>query len=187
MGFRFGYEEGGGKRPSLGINLESHEEENGHTLYFLACALSNHAGPEGGFSTTAWSCKHRLRDLREYLHDEIKDVLGPDSYEAHFGETPFARYGGVPGTTQRLSEWLTSLASCFNTGCLEAADAAQMLRFLGAPIPAGSDDTLRLHDEQIWRSQGRCFRCTVALQHEDQDAADGLCQRCSDVQTMKAC
>lgn len=181
---RFGYAPGEAKRPRLSITLESHEEEGGHTLYFLGCTLSYHAGPEGGFSSTAWSCRHRLCDLRQFLHDEIKAALGPESYEAHFGETPFARHGGPPGTTQRLSAWLGSLSACFNSDCLEAPQAAQVLRFLGAPIPEGSDALLKQHDEQALRAQGRCRKCTVSLQ--DEEEADGFCGRCQAKQTAKA-
>lgn len=182
-------------RPRLGITIEGHEEEESHTLYLLSCSLKVVADrgcsrPSGHFSSTAWTCKHRLCDMRDHLHDTVKEALGPESYEAWFVETPFARHGGVPGTSARLKNWLTSLAACLNSGALEAEAMAEVLRFLGAPVPEDSDARLKRFDEAALRAQGRCVSCTLPIDPQEEtfdagrfgggggDGRVGLCARC---------
>merc|ERR1711924_88808 len=62
-----------------------------------------------------WICKKRLSNIRDNLHDPIKDCMF-DLYAVHFGATPFAHHGAPPGTTGRLNAWLGSLAKCINDG-----------------------------------------------------------------------
>eukprot|EP00930_Biecheleria_cincta_P042499 TRINITY_DN29247_c0_g1_i2.p1 TRINITY_DN29247_c0_g1~~TRINITY_DN29247_c0_g1_i2.p1 ORF type:complete len:213 (-),score=39.52 TRINITY_DN29247_c0_g1_i2:73-711(-) len=122
-----------GLSPELSLGVAGHCEEDGHTMYEISCALRP---AEQKFSPTVWSCKRRLCHLREGLHDKVKDSLG-EAYAAHFADAPFARRGGMPGTTARLGTWLGVLARCLSTGVLPADCCAQVLRFLDAPIPEG--------------------------------------------------
>eukprot|EP00747_Dinoflagellata_sp_TGD_P213287 gnl/TRDRNA2_/TRDRNA2_86262_c0_seq6.p1 gnl/TRDRNA2_/TRDRNA2_86262_c0~~gnl/TRDRNA2_/TRDRNA2_86262_c0_seq6.p1 ORF type:complete len:228 (-),score=24.04 gnl/TRDRNA2_/TRDRNA2_86262_c0_seq6:237-920(-) len=111
----------------LTISVEGHEEVNSCTLYIMKCKF-------GGAADEMWFCKKRLCDLREELHDHVKEILG-EAYPEHFGETPFARFGGLPGTTDRLRGWMESLARCMNAGMLNTSSCAFVLRFLSTPIP----------------------------------------------------
>lgn len=175
---RFGYvnTRDGKALPQLGINIDGHEEEDGHTYYMFSCTLRvTQAGGSGKFSSTTWSCRHRLCDVRETLHDAFKAALGQQGYEASFGETPFARHGGPPGTTARLKAWFGSLASCMNNGSLEPQVMVHVLRFLQAPPPEDGETRVRHADQAALRKAGRCMVCTVAIGPHEQE---GLCVRC---------
>ncbi|CAE8639585.1 unnamed protein product, partial [Polarella glacialis] len=122
-----------GVSPELSLGIAGHSEEEGHTMYEISCALRP---SESSFSPTAWSCRKRLCHLREGLHDVIKESLG-DAYASHFDEAPFARYGGLPGTTGRLGAWLAVLTRVLNSGVLSESTCAKVLHFLDAPVPEG--------------------------------------------------
>mmetsp|Transcript_70985 Transcript_70985/g.140962 ORF Transcript_70985/g.140962 Transcript_70985/m.140962 type:complete len:251 (-) Transcript_70985:57-809(-) len=175
--WRFGYGRADGKpEPTLKIEVNGHEEEDGHTWYNVSASLSRIvdeaiqvAAPANDGTELAWSARRRLCDLREELHDRVKDMLGPD-YATHFDETPFARHGGPPGTTARLRDWLTTLASCANRGALEPRVLAYVLRCLEAPVPEASDLALL-------QAMGRCAVCTLRVDTPGMD----VCKRCEAV------
>jgi hypothetical protein len=73
--------------------------------------------------------------LREELHDRVKEQLGAEAYERHFGHTPFARAGGPRGTTARLRAWIDALAESVNSGRCPPSLVALTLLFFGAPPP----------------------------------------------------
>ena len=79
-----------------------------------------------------WTAPRRLHQLREGLHDPVKSDLG-EGYAGLFGNTPFAMMGRPIGTTERLSEWLKTLASAINSGKLKPALVARTLFFLRGP------------------------------------------------------
>merc|ERR1719247_3849379 len=96
---RLGFDRETGALP-LKVVVEGHAEEAQCTLYEMRCTL----GTKGEPGYTQWRCRKRLCTLREDLHDPLKEALGP-VYVAQFEETPFAKYGGLPGTTARLADW----------------------------------------------------------------------------------
>jgi len=122
----------GHELPRLAISVEGHHEEHGCTMYGIDVSLSQKGG------VTTWHTTKRLCDLREQIHDPVKDVLGEEAYPMHFGETPFAHFGGVPGTTERLRYWLQALGSCINQGALDIKMIGVVLNFLEAPMPEPS-------------------------------------------------
>jgi hypothetical protein len=79
-----------------------------------------------------WKCRKRLFSIREDLHDPIKEALGP-VYVARFEETPFAKYGGLPGTTARLKDWFRTLAEMINAGFVAPDLVSLVLCYLCAP------------------------------------------------------
>merc|ERR1712232_685183 len=85
-----------------------------------------------------------------------------------FGEAPFARHGGLPGTTARLDEWLTVLAASANTGKMDVALLSYIMKFLQAPVPTDS--------ESAW-SQAT-GRCNVCLKRNVEVPGRDLCERC---------
>lgn len=112
--------------PVVELQVEGHQEVEGHTLYSLTCALVD------GSVNTNWNAQRRLQQLREDLHDVVKVELG-DSYSQHFASTPFAHKGGLIGTTARLRSWLCTLATCINKGRIPPSVVALVLSFLDAP------------------------------------------------------
>lgn len=117
-------------KPVLRLVLDGHCEVVGHTYYSLQCALSS--GKPA--LCLAWPVQKRLTQLREELHDIVKDGLGK-SYADLFAQAPFARRGGVAGTTGRLQTWLEILASCINEHSAPPSLVATVLRFLDTPAP----------------------------------------------------
>lgn len=175
--WRFGYGRTDGKpEPTLKIEVRGHEEDDGHTWYHIDASLSRIVdeaiqvqAPATDGTEIAWSVRRRLCDLRDELHDRVKDMLG-SSYASHFDDTPFARHGGPPGTTARLREWLATLARCANRGVLEPKDLAYVLRCLEAPVPEASDLALL-------QAMGRCAVCTLRVDTPGMD----VCKRCESV------
>eukprot|EP00929_Paragymnodinium_shiwhaense_P061698 TRINITY_DN3083_c2_g1_i1.p1 TRINITY_DN3083_c2_g1~~TRINITY_DN3083_c2_g1_i1.p1 ORF type:complete len:506 (-),score=117.75 TRINITY_DN3083_c2_g1_i1:98-1579(-) len=108
-----------------------HIEEDGHTLYEMSCVLRP---DNGGGPPIVWNCRARLRELRTFLHDHVKEYLGP-LYAASFNEAPFARHGGLPGTSSRLNAWFAKLATLLNGGALPPSLHAHVLCFLDTPLP----------------------------------------------------
>eukprot|EP00913_Durusdinium_trenchii_P007362 g6921.t1 len=86
-----------GKWPQLEILVRQHEEEYGHTWYRLDCTIQY-----PGAETYVWYTSKRLRHFRERLHDRLKEELCPEDYEQLFASAPFARHGGLSGTTKPL-------------------------------------------------------------------------------------
>lgn len=116
-------------RPIFALKVVGHEEVDGHTMYTIECSLVLQTA-----CRLDWQACRRLAQLREDLHDRVKDTLG-DKYSKHFGQAPFASKGGLPGTTARLNAWFGALAACVNR--LEASPSvvALALHFLDAPEP----------------------------------------------------
>merc|ERR1719183_3201169 len=81
-----------------------------------------------------WRIQRRLCQLREDLHDFVKSELGK-SYNDLFSETPFARCGGMKGTTARLTKWLEKLSYCINQLLVGPLLVALVLSFFDAPAP----------------------------------------------------
>lgn len=114
--------------PTLALSVNGHEERGSHTYYdvhcwFVAKKPSLHL---------EWLAQRRLANLREELHDIVKNELGK-SYSEVFAKAPFAKRGGFSGTTLRLQRWLEVLATSVNDGTAPPALVAQVLLFLGAP------------------------------------------------------
>jgi hypothetical protein len=165
--WRFGYGRYDGEpNPQLELSVSGHEEEYGHTQYMITCNLCR---KDDALNATSWSTKKRLCDLREELHDIVKEGLG-DAYAIHFGDSHFAHHGGLPGTTARLRVWMNALASCINGGALTPALSAAVLRFLDAPVPKESEAALL-------KVAGRCRLCTLPLDAPS-NALQELCSRC---------
>ena len=87
-----------------------------------------------GYPRLDWTISRRLAQLRE-LHDYVKENLG-EAYKLEFEGSPFARRGGLIGTTTRLSEWCTALGDCINGGGASPMLAHFVLTFVQAPEPA---------------------------------------------------
>merc|ERR1712061_948804 len=99
-----------------------------------------------------WNCKKRLCELRDELHDPAKLYLGVGAYVEHFENAPFARHGGLPGTTARLEEWFSALAKYANSGEMPIQFLAHLLQCLHATVPEGS--------ENAWlQATGPCTVC----------------------------
>merc|ERR1712232_225134 len=77
-----------------------------------------------------------MGQLRESLHDPVKQSLGLAKYRSHFLGASFARRGGLPGTTSRLQGWFTALTACLNSGVCSPSDTAFVLQFLDTPLPS---------------------------------------------------
>eukprot|EP00931_Biecheleriopsis_adriatica_P104980 TRINITY_DN79586_c0_g1_i1.p1 TRINITY_DN79586_c0_g1~~TRINITY_DN79586_c0_g1_i1.p1 ORF type:complete len:240 (+),score=59.48 TRINITY_DN79586_c0_g1_i1:69-788(+) len=138
--WRFGYFRGP-PTPELSVTVEGHEEEGSHTMYMLTCSLRSWQDPTGVPREIEWKCKKRLLQLREELHDKIKEDMA-DAYTERFQDTPFARYGGLPGTTARLKAWLVTLTGIANKGKLPTQLLLLLLQFLQVPVPKESDKEL---------------------------------------------
>eukprot|EP00931_Biecheleriopsis_adriatica_P111213 TRINITY_DN85577_c0_g1_i1.p1 TRINITY_DN85577_c0_g1~~TRINITY_DN85577_c0_g1_i1.p1 ORF type:complete len:285 (+),score=51.02 TRINITY_DN85577_c0_g1_i1:25-855(+) len=157
--WRFGFGRGP-PAPELRISMAGHEEVLGHTMYAISCSLRRPPKEEGEAARIAeWSCQKRLCDLREELHCRIKAEMG-SAYAAYFESTPFARHGGVPGTTDRLRSWFGTLAACVNSSQLTGDSLAFLLRFLKAPVPEDSEAELLVR-------AGRCVVCTLPTEAGD--------------------
>lgn len=117
--------------PKLELRVDGHEEAGGHTYYNIECTILCI-----GESCLSWRVPRRLCDLRARLHDPVKQALRNDIYSEYFGATPFARSGGMWGTTARLDAWCKSFAHCFNSGQVPPLLLAMVLRFLHAPQPS---------------------------------------------------
>mmetsp|Transcript_36098 Transcript_36098/g.90827 ORF Transcript_36098/g.90827 Transcript_36098/m.90827 type:complete len:231 (+) Transcript_36098:103-795(+) len=124
--------------PKLDIRVQGHEEAEGHTLYSVECSLS---GPK--VRQLDWSVKRRLRYFREGLHDPVKEHLGVGPYEQHFAGAPFAKKGGLPGTTSRLDTWCIALATCINARGCSPSMVAMVLHFFEVPEPRSAAETAK--------------------------------------------
>jgi hypothetical protein len=116
-------------KPVLRLKLDGHSEQDGHTYYNVKC----HFFSEKRDIHYDWTCKRRLGHLREDLHDRVKEDLGKN-YEEFFSQAPFARRGGLSGTTGRLQNWLETLASCVNEQHVSPSFVMHLLQFFGTPV-----------------------------------------------------
>lgn len=140
----------------LSFNLEGHSEVDGHTMYKILCKIGStpQSGPNSANAANdiVWTRQARLADLREQLHDPLKDA-SPEEYKRIFKNTPFAAHGGIPGTTDRLSAWMAALASwCSTPSSIPASTMSLILRFLQAPVPYSSE-------QELVETFGRCDEC----------------------------
>lgn len=168
--WRFGFGRGG-PDPVLQICASGHIEEDGHTRYLLDLSLRPSA-QGGSVASCSWRCKRRLAELREYLHDPVKEAMGAE-YQTHFADCHFAHRGAPPGTTARLDGWLSALAACVSRGVLTPPLCASVLRALDAPVPEDSEAALL-------QAAGRCAVCTLPLGSKEPTdiAGSELCGRC---------
>jgi len=116
--------------PTLEVSVSGHEEQDGHTWYILGCSVFL----PGIAEPLSWEGRQRLAALRERWHDPVKATLGPN-YDFHFGGTPFASKGGLPGTTARLQGWCGTLVSCINRHAVPPSIVFLTFQFLEAPEP----------------------------------------------------
>lgn len=133
--------------PSLEIAVTGHEEEHGHTMYFVDCVVSY-----PGNESFAWRTHKRLCQMRESLHDAVKEELQEARYAGMFRDEPFARYGGFPGTTARLHAWCGALAKGLSNGRLSPRLTAHILQFLEIPkreLQCKADEAAVIHDEVV--------------------------------------
>mmetsp|Transcript_153371 Transcript_153371/g.278719 ORF Transcript_153371/g.278719 Transcript_153371/m.278719 type:complete len:196 (-) Transcript_153371:91-678(-) len=123
--------------PEIAVAVLGHAEEARCTVYELACAMR---AAKAGAERVKWVCKKRLCELREELHDPLKEALGSE-YAVRFSATPFARHGGLPGTTARLRDWFKTLSDCLSGDIIKPQECALVLQFLDTPLP--SEEFLR--------------------------------------------
>jgi hypothetical protein len=117
--------------PWLGFRVAQHFKAAGHTWYIVESSLEfDESSPH---SRIDWLAPRRLDQLRQQLHDIIKNSLGEQSYAKYFQSARFASRGGLPGTTANLHRWFAALASCINSKALRPSVVAVTLRFLEAP------------------------------------------------------
>lgn len=144
-----------GSGPSLKLCVQGHQEVKGHTLYMVECSMT-----AWGWFEVSWEAPRRLIQLREGLHGPLKQILGGKTYSQCFAQTPFARRGGLPGTTARLRGWFEALAECINCGKCPPCALAFVLQFLDTPPPSGGEPNRSLCGNEF-RSpvrQSDCFR-----------------------------
>lgn len=127
-------------RPEIRLRVERHVENQGrttaleqhfsHTWYVVECSIDLKR-PQGQFQ---WQAPRRLAQLRVGLHDPLKacSSMGEGFYTEHFGQTPFAKHGGLPGTTERLHHWLLSLSNLLNSEQCAPYAVALALNFFKA-------------------------------------------------------
>jgi len=114
------------------FEVDGHIGRAGHTWYNVRTKLSR--AHNGSAEVLEWVSPRRLVQLRLDLHHRIRQTLGT-TYDEHFKETRFAKFGGPPGTTARLKSWFTTLASCINKGIAPPSVVIVTLIFLSAPLP----------------------------------------------------
>jgi len=114
--------------PELCLQVTGHAEAFGHTWYHVRCSL----GCPWSGANLQWQAKWRLVHLRKFLHGPVKSSLGP-TYERFFARAPFARKGGLPGTTFRLDAWCKALARCINLRACPPGLVWLTLSFLQVP------------------------------------------------------
>lgn len=121
---------GSSRHPELCLQVTRHDEAFGHTWYHVRCSL----GCPWSGTRLQWQAKWRLVHLRKFLHGPVKSVLGP-AYGRFFARAPFARKGGLPGTTFRLDAWCKALARCINLRACPPGLVWLTLSFLQVPDP----------------------------------------------------
>merc|ERR1719420_2415483 len=87
--------------------------------------------------------------MRSRLYEPVKNELDEPRYAGIFADEPFARYGGLPGTTARLHAWCGALAGALSNGRLTPKLTAQILLFLEMPErepTCKADDVVRDFD-----------------------------------------
>eukprot|EP00930_Biecheleria_cincta_P061918 TRINITY_DN47466_c0_g1_i1.p1 TRINITY_DN47466_c0_g1~~TRINITY_DN47466_c0_g1_i1.p1 ORF type:complete len:291 (+),score=51.57 TRINITY_DN47466_c0_g1_i1:55-927(+) len=153
--WRFGFRPPS-RRPVITLTLQGHAEVDGRTMYKILCKIRSmpQSGPNSANSAhdIVWTRQARLADLREHLHDPLKDAR-PEEYKRIFKNTPFASRGGIPGTTDRLNAWMATLASwCTTPHSMPASTISFILRFLQAPVPYSSE-------QELVETFGKCEEC----------------------------
>lgn len=123
-----GFDPGSSTRPQLEIVVRIHDEEYGHTWYRLDCTILYPGG-----ETYVWFSSKRLCHFRQRLHDRLKDAMCPEDYEKLFASAPFARHGGLAGTTKRLSAWCMNLARSANGETFPPQFLVLVLCFIDTP------------------------------------------------------
>jgi len=119
----------GAEMPKFLVRVSGHEEFEKHTYYSMSCEVKL---PGQAVAAMRWQLRRRLWHLRAGLHDPVKTDLGV-FYAKSFGQSRFARYGGLPGTTHRLDEWCQALARCIGDRDVTPVVAAAIFKVLGAP------------------------------------------------------
>jgi hypothetical protein len=151
----FGYDGkwGDGRWPKLKIEVLGHIEADGHTWYEVKNTLTLPYLVE----EISWLTFKRLWEFRAKLHDPIKKSINIQASQTHkysslFSKAPFARHGGLPGTTHRLSEWSKRLTSLINNGdpCMTKDLIAMVLKFVDSCSRRGRINlACRFNEEEI--------------------------------------
>jgi hypothetical protein len=135
--------------PQLEVGIDGHIEGAGHTWYNLRCKLSRlRSGGCRDDESVEWMAPRRLEQLRFSLHHRVRQDL--PSYDEHFGETRFAKTGGLPGTTARLKAWFSTLTTCINKGIAPPSLVTFTLLFLYAPLPEGANEPAGVGSAMAW-------------------------------------
>lgn len=113
----------------LSVQVTGHEEDEGSTWYQLQCSST-----PSGCEQVNWCTRMRLCKIRECMHHPVKEALA-DLYPQYFADTPFARRGGLPGSTARLQAWFASLGKCIEEEALSNRIFTELVQILGAPPP----------------------------------------------------
>jgi len=119
-----------------------------------------------------WCVLRRLKRLREELHDAVKAELG-HSYVQIFDGKPFAKRGGLRGTTALLDGWCKVLAACINDSNCVPRVVALALRFLEVPEPPAVPGSVQAvsHALPIMRGMPQAW-AGGDIVHEDEVASD---------------
>lgn len=111
----------------LSVQVTGHEEDEGSTWYQLQCSST-----PSGCEQVNWCTRMRLCKVRECIHHPVKEALA-DLYPQYFADTPFARRGGLPGSTARLQAWFASVGKCIEEEALPERIFTELVQILAAP------------------------------------------------------
>mmetsp|Transcript_55254 Transcript_55254/g.103594 ORF Transcript_55254/g.103594 Transcript_55254/m.103594 type:complete len:412 (-) Transcript_55254:192-1427(-) len=156
--------------PDIRLDVEEHMEQAGNTWYVIKCGLNFTplgeqlwtSCTDGGVGalpaeSLQWQAPRRLQQLRGDLHDRLKYFMEEDFYAKVFEQTPFARHGGLPGTTARLQAWLARLAKAINSKEVPPQAVAITLLFLHAPLPSHVESPPASVEAKPKRPSQLCF------------------------------
>eukprot|EP00746_Dinoflagellata_sp_MGD_P069874 gnl/MRDRNA2_/MRDRNA2_28589_c0_seq1.p1 gnl/MRDRNA2_/MRDRNA2_28589_c0~~gnl/MRDRNA2_/MRDRNA2_28589_c0_seq1.p1 ORF type:complete len:527 (+),score=76.84 gnl/MRDRNA2_/MRDRNA2_28589_c0_seq1:111-1583(+) len=156
---------GGVDWPRLEIQVHGHNEMSAHTWYNIQCVLIR-----PGMASADWHTSKRLMQLREGLRNMLRAELGKEKMEELFASTPFARRGGLPGTTALLTTWCQKLAELISTGEIPLPVVAGVMRFLDAPEDLYYDSTSMARSLSFMSAESDEDDFPVALTSDSQDS-----------------
>jgi len=149
-------EESSGSRAVFSAEVVRHLEMQGHTWYVMQCSLKI---PEND-QPLVWMARRRLNHLRQDLHDRVKTLMGA-TYAESFAKVPFARHGGVPGTSERLNSWFEILTALMNDRYVPPSIVLVTLQFLEPPAE------LTAEPEDATATDYSVFACAVTESGKD--------------------
>lgn len=113
--------------PELSLQVHGHKKVGGYVYYDIECELAELGQWQSPLRK--WTATRRLGQLREGLHNPVKNELGSE-YRTKFQGTHFAHKVAVRGTTSRLDGWCRKLAGCLNNKELPPVVASIALQLL---------------------------------------------------------